>query len=244
MADALVLTRMPHGEHGAVVCFLDREGGRVAAFVHGAQSRRRRADLAPGNRVALALERRAAGALPTARLELLASRALLAFAPATAAALDYLVHLPALLLAEGVAEAALFDALDATLARLDQPGWQAEVARFERDLLAGLGFGLALDRCALTGARGPLVGVSPHSGRAVSQGAAEGQPWARRLLPLPPFLCRAGAPADAAELADGFRLTGHFVAAQLVPLAPRLAALRERFLALALAPAAALSPVP
>lgn len=244
MAEALVLTRNPHGEHGAVVCFLARDEGRVAAFVHGAQSRRRRADLAPGNRVALALERRAAGALPTARLELLVSRALLAFAPATAAALDYLVHLPALLLADGVAEPGLFEALDATLARLDQPGWEAEVARFERDLLAGLGFGLALDRCALSGARAALVGVSPHSGRAVSEAAARGQPWERRLLPLPRFLCHAGPPADAAELADGFRLTGHFVTRQLVPLAPRLAPLRERLLALALAPAADLSPVP
>jgi DNA repair protein RecO (recombination protein O) len=242
MADALVLTLLPHGEHGAVVRFLGREQGLVAAFVHGARSRRRRADLAPGNRVALRLTPRSADTLPSAAAELIASRALLAFAPGTAAALDYLVHLPTLLLPEGMAEPHLYDLLDGLLDRLDRPGWEAEVARFELLLLAHLGFGLDLGACALTGSREDLVGVSPRTGRAVCRAAAEGQPWAASLLALPQFLVQAGAVADGPALARAFQLTGHFIARQLVPLAPRLAPLRQRMLDLALAAPLPLSP--
>ena len=55
------------------------------------------------------------------------------------------------------------------------------------------------------GANDRLAYVSPRTGRAVSQSAAE--PWADRLLPLPGFLL-AGTRrhADWREIADGFRL--------------------------------------
>ena len=55
--------------------------------------------------------------------------------------------------------------------------------RFELALLAELGFGLDLSRCAATGSREDLVYVSPRSGRAVS--AAAGAAYRDRLLALP-----------------------------------------------------------
>ena len=64
-----------------------------------------------------------------------------------------------------------------------------------------------------------LIYVSPKSGRAVS--AEAGAPWRDRLLPLPPFL-REDAPLEAQpsadEIADGFRLTGFFLARDLFAL--------------------------
>jgi DNA repair protein RecO (recombination protein O) len=53
-----------------------------------------------------------------------------------------------------------------------------------------------------------LVAVSPKSGRAVS--AAEAEPYAGRLLPLPSFV-REGGRASWAEIAQGLELTGHFL---------------------------------
>ena len=53
------------------------------------------------------------------------------------------------------------------------------------------------------------VAVSPRSGRAVS--AAEAEPYAGRLLPLPPFVLEGG-PANWAETLDGLALSGHFLA--------------------------------
>ncbi len=63
------------------------------------------------------------------------------------------------------------------------------LVRYELLLLAELGFGLDLDRCAVTGANDDLIAVSPKSGRAVS--AAEAEPYAGKLLPLPPFVRKA-----------------------------------------------------
>jgi DNA repair protein RecO (recombination protein O) len=41
---------------------------------------------------------------------------------------------------------------------------------------------------------------------------AAGEAWRDKLLPLPHFLVQAGEPPTAAELADGFALTGFFLA--------------------------------
>ena len=87
-------------------------------------------------------------------------------------------------------------------------GWGAALVRYELLLLAELGFGLDLDRCAVSGANDDLVAVSPRSGRAVS--AAEAEPYAGRLLPLPKFV-REGGLAAWPEIAQGLELTGHFL---------------------------------
>ena len=93
------------------------------------------------------------------------------------------------------------------------------IARFEAQILAECGFQLDLSCCAATGVTDDLVYVSPKSGRAVS--AEAGAPWRDRLLPLPPFL-RDDAPLEARpsaeEIADGFRLTGFFLARDLFAL--------------------------
>jgi DNA repair protein RecO (recombination protein O) len=92
----------------------------------------------------------------------------------------------------------------------------ALVARFETQILAECGFRLDLSRCAATGATEGLAYVSPRSGRAVS--AEAGGPWRDRLLPLPAFLregARVEARPSAGEIADGFRLTGFFLARDL-----------------------------
>ncbi len=90
------------------------------------------------------------------------------------------------------------------------------VARFEAQMLAECGFRLDLARCAATGASEGLAYVSPRSGRAVS--AEAGAPWRDRLLPLPPFMregARLEARPSAEEVADGFRMTGFFLARDL-----------------------------
>ena len=84
-----------------------------------------------------------------------------------------------------------------------------------------------------TAARSParnddLVAVSPKSGRAVS--AAEAEPYAGKLLPLPPFV-REGGRASGRKLLEGLDLTGHFLVRDLLtdrsrPLAGARAARR------------------
>ena len=76
----------------------------------------------------------------------------------------------------------------------------------------------------MTGAADDLAFVSPNSGAAVSRGAAFG--YESKLLRLPPFLL-AGGEAAWPDIFDGLRLTGHFLARDILvdrradPLAAR-----------------------
>jgi DNA repair protein RecO (recombination protein O) len=94
--------------------------------------------------------------------------------------------------------------------------------RYELLLLAELGFGLDLSECVASGSKKDLVAVSPRSGRAVSR--AEAEPYGGRLLRLPPFVLDGGT-ADWQDIADGLRLSGHFLARDV--LTDRVAPLGE-----------------
>jgi DNA repair protein RecO (recombination protein O) len=141
-------------------------------------------------------------------------------------ALHGVTHLAALcrLLAEREPHAAIYDALEAILERLDDPRAAAPmIARFELDFLAELGFGLDLAACAATGTKDDLAFVSPRSGRAVSRAA--GEAYRDKLMRLPGFLRDEGAVLSAADLADAFTLTGFFL--ERHAFAPRGLALPE-----------------
>ena len=93
-------------------------------------------------------------------------------------------------------------------------GWASQLVRYELLLLAELGFGLDLERCAVTGIDEDLVAVSPRSGKAVS--AVEAKPFQGKLLPLPRFLIASSSTASWTEIIDGLALTGHFLARDLL----------------------------
>lgn len=209
-----MLGALPHGEHGAVVRFLAGEGGLRSGYVAGGRGRAKRALLQPGNLVLLQLKAANDSQLATATLELLQSRALLAFEPEAAAILAYLTALLTTTLAEAVPQPRLAEALDGLLsglaAGLDPLRARAGIVRLELLLLAESGFGLDLSCCALGGERDDLAFVSPKSGRAVSRAKAAGQAWQGQLLPLPEFLWRERA-ADEAALGAAARITGHFL---------------------------------
>jgi DNA repair protein RecO (recombination protein O) len=206
-----------HGEHGAVVRLMTPEHGLQAAYVRGARGRRMRPVLIAGNVVDVELSARTESQLPQATVELVHSRGPLLSEPLSAAAIDWATVLTATVLPEGQPYPRLYQALEGLLDAIEAApsasGWGAALVRYELLLLAELGFGLDLDSCAVTGANDQLVAVSPKSGRAVS--AAEAEPYAARLLPLPPFV-REGGQGSWAEIDQGLALTGHFLLRDLV----------------------------
>ena len=216
-AEAIVCALRNHGEHGAIVRLMTAEHGLQAAYVRGARGRRMRPVLIPGNLVHASLRSRIEAQLSQAELELGHSRAPLLSEPLPAAAVEWVTALTATALPEGQPYPRLHAALDALLSAIEAApaasGWGAALVRYELLLLAELGFGLDLDRCAVTGGNDRLVAVSPRSGRAVS--AAEAEPYAGKLLPLPPFV-RDGGQGTWTEIDQGLALTGHFLLRDLI----------------------------
>ena len=214
---AIVCALRSHGEHGAVVRLMTPEHGLQAAYVRGARGRRMRPVLIAGNVVQAQLSSRTESQLPQATVELVHSRGPLLSEPLPAAAIEWVTVLSATALPEGQPYPSLYQALEGLLDAIEAApsaiGWGAALVRFELLLLAELGFGLDLDRCAVTGGNDNLVAVSPKSGRAVS--AAEAEPYAGKLLPLPPFV-REGGRASWAEIDQGLDLSGHFLMRDLL----------------------------
>lgn len=211
-APAVVLDIRPHGESGVVVSLLTESHGRHAGLAKGGASRAQAALWQPGNLVEARWMARLAEQLGSVSGELVHA--------AAALAMDDPLALAVLRAATGVAEAALpereahprvFHGLVALVATLAQGADAAlpDLVRWEAELLADLGYGLDLARCAVTGTTDDLGFVSPRSGRAVSVGAAGA--WRDRLLPLPAFLLGQG-PSGAVDWLAGLRLTGHFLA--------------------------------
>jgi DNA repair protein RecO (recombination protein O) len=210
-APGIVLDARPYGEGDAIATVMTEEHGAHRGLARGGAARGRTAIWQPGNLVQVRWVARLADQLGTFSAELVH--------PAAALAMDDALVLAMLSAACAVAEGALperepharvFDGLLHLIARLGNgPVMMAELVRWETILLADLGYGLDLTRCALTGDTIDLAFVSPKTGRAVTAAAA-GE-WSSRLLPLPAFVV-GGDEATAVDWRDGLRLTGHFLA--------------------------------
>lgn len=209
---ALVCGVRSHGEHGAIARLLTPGHGLLAGYVRGGRSRALRPVLLPGNSVKAEFRARTEEQLASLTVELEHSRAPLLSEPLPAAAIDWVCALTAAALPEGTPYPALYQALDGVLGAVDAApaarGWAVALVRYELLLLAELGFGLDLGRCAATGGVQDLAYVSPRSAAAVSRDAAVG--YESRLLPLPSFLLEGGA-AEWGAILDGLRLTGFFL---------------------------------
>ena len=216
----VLLAARRHGESNALVSVFTARHGRYAGLVRGGFGRRARPVYQQGNVLQVTWRARLSeqlGAL-TGELEVpFAAR--LMVDPGRLAGLAAACALLETTLPERDPHPALYAALCAFLEQLvHEPDWLERYIRFELALLAELGFGLDLARCAVTGSSDDLVYVSPGSGRAVSRSGAG--VYAHRLLALPPFLL-GRAPADAAQLAAGLRLTGAFLRRHLFDASDR-----------------------
>ena len=223
-----VLSARRHGESALIVELLTAEHGRHAGLVRGGQSPRRRAVLQPGNLVTASWRGRLPQHLGTLDCELVAAHAARFLDDAgPLAALQAATALLVTVLPEREPQADLYGSLAGLLAALDSSEWAQSYVAWECDLLAGLGFGLDLARCAATGANDDLAYVSPRSGRAVSRAA--GEPYHDKLLQLPGFLWRE-ATASWAEIVAGLALTQYFLLHHvLAPHGGKLPEARERF---------------
>jgi DNA repair protein RecO (recombination protein O) len=210
--EAIILSARPHGETSLILQLLTREHGRHAGLVRGARKARGRGLYEIGNRIEAHWQARLTEHLGHLRCELIEGCA--------AELIDDPARLACLAAAAAMAEAAVPDRVAAPesfagLAGLLQAlsrdrDWARGYVAWELALLAELGFGLDLSRCAATGATAELAYVSPKSAQAVSREA--GAPYRDKLLKLPQFLLDGGATAGTLDISEGLALTGFFLA--------------------------------
>jgi DNA repair protein RecO (recombination protein O) len=226
--DGIVLAARPHGETDLIVSILARAHGRYAGLVKGGISRSKRPNYEPGNRVRAVWRARLPEHLGTFTSEVAAaSGAALLDDPLRLSALAAACATANVVLVERHAYPKVFDGLVAVLEALPGEAFGATYVAWEAGMLAELGYGLDLARCAATGTEADLAYVSPRTGRAISQAA--GEPYRSRLLPLPGFL-RGTKEATAAEVVQGLDLTGHFLERHVLgPHGVAMPAPRTRF---------------
>ncbi len=210
-APVVVLGGRPFGEGDWVGSVVSEAEGRFRGLVRGGASRGRGAVWQAGNVVQARWVARLADQLGNLTGELVHPVAALVMEDALGlAVLQSICAVAEGVLPEREAHPRVFEGLLHLIARLSAgEAVLLDVVRWEVGVLADLGFGLDLSRCAVTGAAAGLAFVSPRTGRAVSAEAAG--IWKERLLPLPGFLV-GGNLAEPADWRDGLRLTGHFLA--------------------------------
>ena len=215
--EGLLLSVRRHGENGAIIEVLTAGHGRHPGLVHGGGGVKLASILQPGAQLSLEWRARLEDQLGTYRVEPVRSRAAPIMADrARLASLNAMAALLLSTLAEREPDADLYSATVALADALagEDPRWPAVYARWELALLAALGFGLDLSRCAASGVRSDLAYVSPRTGRAVSRQA--GSAWADKLLPLPGFLIERG-PVTMGAVREALRLTGYFLETWMLP---------------------------
>lgn len=229
--EGIVIGVRRHGEASAILELMTREHGRHLGMVRGGFGTRMKPILQTGNSVSAHWRARLDEHLGNYTVEAMRQRASNFFGAPHA--IYGVTHLAALmrLLPERDPHAELFAVFESILDRLEDPAVAAPlVARFELQMLTELGFGLDLEQCASTGATDDLIYVSPKSGRAVSRSA--GAPYADRMLRLPDFLRDNDTEPAGRDLADGFALTGFFLARHVLePRGQLLSDERAHFIA-------------
>ena len=175
---AFVVAVRRHGESALIAELLTREHGRHLGLVRGGQSPKARAILQPGNEVAAAWRGRLSEHLGSITCELVrAHAARFIDDPDRLAGLAAATALISATLPEREPHADVFTSFSTLLGALDSAAdWPARYVEWECGLLAALGFGLDLTRCAATGATVDLAYVSPRTGRAVSRAAGTPYP--------------------------------------------------------------------
>ncbi len=217
--EGVILGARAYGETHAVAEILTPSRGRWSGLVYGGQGRNARPLLQAGNQVRAEWKGRLDESLGHFTLELALARAAeLMHDRLSLAALSATCAMASAAVPEREPHAPVYHAMTVLLGALDDPDvWPALMARWELGLLAELGFGLTLDRCAATGARDNLIYVSPRSASAVS--AEAGEPYKEKLLPLPAFLRGAAREASAEEAIAALTTTGYFIETRILHLA-------------------------
>lgn len=228
--EGILLSVRAHGEASVIASIFTRARGVHAGVIRGGQSRKMAPILQPGAQLDASWRARLEEHIGSYTVDLVRSRTAQVMGGRLAlAGVSSVVSLLAFSLPEREVHKHLYDRTEPLLDLLGQDDlWPLAYLQWEMALLAELGFGLELDRCAVTGDTTGLSYVSPRTGRAVSEkGAGE---WVDRLLPLLPCMTGKGDASDK-DVLQALGTTGYFLRTKLAgeQIGKPLPDARERF---------------
>ncbi len=211
--EAIICSQLHHGEHGVIARLFTPEHGLMSGYVRGGRSRKMRPILIASNKVMAEFRSRNEDQLGGLTVELLESRGPWLGEPLALAALEWVSALISSCLPQDNAYPQLYSAMEALLSAIcgapSARGWAQALVQFEMLTLSELGFGLDLEKCAVSGEMENLCYVSPKSACAVSHDAAIG--YEAKLLPLPQFIMEKNNTPSWDEIFMGLELTGYFL---------------------------------
>ena len=228
----ILLATRPFGETSLIIDVFTPDHGKSSGVVRGGQSKKLKPILQIGAQLDLTWKARLEEHLGSFQVELIRSR--------TANVMNDRLLLAGMLSSTtlinrffpvGQAYTQFYESSENLFDLLKFPDiWALGYFKWELEFLATLGFGLDLEKCAVTGSTADLKFISPKSGRAVSQaGAGE---WSSKLLPFP--VAARGRGNSLEDILDGLKVSQFFLERKVLATfgMEHLPAARFRFISL------------
>ncbi len=210
----VILSIRPHGENGGIISLLTQNHGRYSGYVYGAKSSKMRGILEIGNVVRAEWQSKDFEGLGKYDIELDSNNIVnIMDNPKKLLTLQSLCTLVDKTLPEREEHVNIYNSVIAMLDSFNNDMWEAVYVYWEIGLLKELGFGLDLDKCAVTGTTEKLSHISPKTGRAVCE--IEAEPYKDKLLELPKFLNPNIENLEEIDIFAGLRLTGYFLQSRI-----------------------------
>ena len=226
----ILLATRPFGETSLIIDVFTPDHGKSSGVVRGGQSKKLKPILQIGAQLELTWKARLEEHLGSFQVELIRSR--------TANVMNDRLLLAGMLSSTtlinrffpvGQVYKQFYESSENLFDLLQFPDiWALGYFKWELEFLATLGFGLDLEKCAVTGSTADLKFISPKSGRAVSQaGAGE---WSSKLLPFP--VAASGQVNSLEDVLNGLKVLQFFLEKKLLVAfgMEQLPAARSRFI--------------
>ena len=226
----ILLATRPFGETSLIIDVFTPDHGKSSGVVRGGQSKKLKPILQIGAQIDLTWKARLEQHLGSFQVELIRSR--------TANVMDDRLLLAGMLSSAtlinrffpaGQVYKEFYESSENLFDLLQFPDiWTLGYFKWELEFLETLGFGLDLEKCAVTGSTEDLKFISPKSGRAVSAAAAGD--WSSKLLPFP--IAASGQVNSLEDILDGLKVSQFFLEKKVLVAfgMERLPSARSRFI--------------
>ncbi len=205
----ILLATRPFGETSLIIDVFTPDHGKSSGVVRGGQSKKLKPILQIGAQIDLTWKARLEEHLGSFQVELIRSR--------TANVMNDRLLLAGMLSSAtlinrffptGQVYKEFYESSENLFDLLQFPDiWTLGYFKWELEFLETLGFGLDLEKCAVTGSTQDLKFISPKSGRAVSKAAAGD--WSSKLLPFP--IAASGQVNSLEDILDGLKVSQFFL---------------------------------